>query len=116
PRNIDFVPQLLAARKSNPDMVLLAGILPADGANAMKGMSEIGWNIPIAVTLGMGSQAKGMLTVMPADKLPNYVGQVYESSSYCSNTPLGQSSIPKTIDWLRAHIPDYDKTLAVGTL
>ena len=116
PRTPDLLPHLLRARRSSPDMLWMLGLYPIDVITTMKGMKEIGWNAPLALGLGGGSQAGALPTIMPADQLLPYTAQVFQSSTYCSNTPLGESSVPKTLAWLKPRVANFEKQLASGLI
>src|SRR5206468_3002140 len=53
----DVVPQLLATRRGNPDMVFLVNLFPVDVVTTMRGMRELGFNVPLVLGLAGGAQA-----------------------------------------------------------
>jgi hypothetical protein len=82
----------------------------------MRGAMDIGWHVPLAGGLGLGTQAKALLASMPADQIPDHVAQNFIGWTYCSDTPLGEASIPRALAWLKPRVPDFDKQLTSGLL
>jgi ABC-type branched-subunit amino acid transport system substrate-binding protein len=108
-RTTDLSPQLLALRRGNPDLLWVIGILPGDAATSMKGLAEIGWNVRLAVGLGAGAQPSGIARAMAPSPIPDYVGQVFRSYTFCPGDAVGQSSVPKTLAFLKERVPDFEK-------
>ena len=116
PRTADLLPQLLAARRGNPALLWQLGLFTSDSATVMKGVKEIGWNVPLAFGLGLGTQARALLSALPEAQVPSYVAQNFIGWTHCTGTPLGDAPIPRTLAWFKDKVPDYDKQLPAGLL
>jgi branched-chain amino acid transport system substrate-binding protein len=112
PKDTDMTPQLLAMRRANPELLFIIGIYPQDAAYAIKSAQDIGWTVPIALGLGAGAQAGGLLQVLTPDKMQGVVAQQFLGSTYCSSDPVGQGPVPKVLAKMKTDIPDYAKLLS----
>ena len=100
----DMTPQLLSLRRSEPDMLLLSGITGTDVGHALKGVEDIGWDIPIVGSLTFGADYPNVVKIVGTDILKNAVGLDIRAFSYCEGSPVGESPVAKLMTRLRERV------------
>jgi branched-chain amino acid transport system substrate-binding protein len=85
-RQADMTPQLLALRRTNPDVLLLFTSNGEDTGNMVKSAGELGWNIKVVGSFGATFSGPA-LTIAGKDAYKNVVAVNYKGFSYCPSEP-----------------------------
>ena len=107
----DLTPQLLALRRTNPDVILHSGSLPTDGGTLIKTLAELGWSPKIISTV-FGQSTVQVMAVSGQDsfKSGNYWGLIPKSFTYCAKDKIGDRAYDKYLAKLKAFDPAaYEK-------
>jgi ABC-type branched-subunit amino acid transport system substrate-binding protein len=102
----DLTPQLLALRRSNPDVLLALTATGNDTGYIIKQRLEIGWPIKIVGNITVISQPGVTVKVAGPDAYKDVVGINYKSLTYCSNDAIGISEFAKFKSRLQAEVGD----------
>jgi branched-chain amino acid transport system substrate-binding protein len=106
PAASDMTAQLLSLRRSGATVLLQVASSGQDAGNIFKGMSEIGWDVPVvsqvaAVTLGPVLKVAGPNVF----KSGRNFGVNYKAFMFCPSDPVGQSPFGKWVGSLKDFAP-----------
>ena len=103
----DMTPQLLALRRTNPDILFEQSSVGEDGATMMRNLEEIGWNVPI-----LSTAATFMASIWIKGAGPDVFQKhrtysiTYAAMTACKNDPLGLTPYAKFVARLKASDPE----------
>ncbi len=106
----EMTSQLLNLRRTNPELLLINGQTAADQARILKQIDELGWNIPVAGSLGVTALFAPIAQIAgPATRLIA-AGVQIKTFSYCTGDPEGTLPYAKFLQRLKAESPaNFDK-------
>jgi branched-chain amino acid transport system substrate-binding protein len=100
----DMTPQLLALRRSRPDVLLTYTNTGGDQGHLAKGLSEIGWKVPEVAGQSATYLYAAALKIAP-NAFDNMVSVGITALSYCSKDPIGQNEFARFRDKIKAFDP-----------
>jgi branched-chain amino acid transport system substrate-binding protein len=103
----DVTPQVLALRKTNPDVLIHTTSTGEDAGLMINALRDLGWNIPV-VSSSAGLAVGGALKIAGPDAFKS--GRIYStlplSQTYCASDKPGERGFDKYVSRLRAFAPD----------
>jgi ABC-type branched-subunit amino acid transport system substrate-binding protein len=109
-KTVDFTAHLLGLRRTDPDVLILYGTGAADLGNALKGLQDISWDVPVAGSAFFGTFAPVITRIAGPDAFKNAWGLEVKGVTYCSTDPVGQSDFAKYAKRLKKAEPqNFDK-------
>jgi ABC-type branched-subunit amino acid transport system substrate-binding protein len=109
----DVTPNVLSARRANPDLLIQQTSIGEDGGLVVKTVRDFGWKVPIADS-NAALYAVPYMKIAGADVFgdESIHGIVFNAFMVCKNTPLGESPFAKYMNRLKAMDPPaFDKIL-----
>lgn len=100
----DMTPQLLDLRSGEADALLLFTSTGDDTGNVLKGLQEIGWEVPVSGSYGVALSAPA-INIAGAEAFENVAGINYAAWTYCPGENLS-AEITKFIEGVKAFRPD----------
>jgi ABC-type branched-subunit amino acid transport system substrate-binding protein len=82
-RATDLTPQLLALRRGKPDTLLLFSSSGEDAGNAIKSLTELGWQVPVTGNWTVGAFAPIVEQIAGKEALKTVTGANYRGFTYC---------------------------------
>ena len=117
-KTTDVTPQLLAIRKTNPDVIIHSGSLPADSAVMLKNMDEINYH-PVIVSTVFGQAPRQVMELAGPDvfKSGKNWGFALKAYTYCAKEKPGQRLFDQYLVKLKAAEPaNFEKIDAKTSL
>jgi len=100
----DMTPQILDLQGGEPDALLLFTSTGDDTGNVLKGMEELGWDVPVSGSYGVALAAPG-IRIAGAEAYAKVAGINYKAWTYCPGDEMPEK-IRSFIDGLKAFRPD----------
>ncbi len=110
-RSTDITPQILALRRTNPDIILYIVTTGEDAGLAVKTLNDIGWDVPI-VSPTFSNVTGPVLKIAGPDvfKGGKVIGQTYKTYTYCPGDAVGGSAFAKFLAKLKTAEPvNYER-------
>jgi ABC-type branched-subunit amino acid transport system substrate-binding protein len=82
-RATDMTPQLLALKRGNPDTLLLFSSSGEDVGNALKSLTDLGWNVRVTGNYTVGAFAAAAIKIAGKSAFKNVTGTNYKAFTYC---------------------------------
>ena len=109
----DMTPQLFKLRREAPEVVAFQSSTVPDSANFLKGMEQIGWNVPIVASTTITALYRPIAAAAGPEAIKRVTGAIQiKSFTYCSNDPVGGSPYSKMLDRLKATYPSNFQQIA----
>lgn len=106
----EMTSQILNLRRTNPDVLLINGQTAADQARILKQIDEVGWNVPVAGSLGVTALFAPIAQIAGPSVRLVAAGVQIKSFSYCSGDAVGAPPYAKFLQRLKAESPsNFDK-------
>ena len=83
-RATDMIPQILALRRGNPDVIFLVAVSGEDTGHALKAMQEVQWNVKVIASYGATAFATEAMKVSGPGSFKNVTGMNFRFHSYCT--------------------------------
>ncbi len=114
-RTDDMTPQVLGARRANPDAVLFYTSSLEDTVKLLNGRKDLGWNAPVVGQLSIPTFGVAAARQTGPEAFKGVYGQYYAGLSYCTNDPVGAGEFAKFQTRLEAFAPDAKGKVPVST-
>lgn len=101
----EMTSQILNLRRANPDVLLINGQTAADQARILKQIDEVGWNVPVAGSLGVTALFAPIAQIAGSSTRLIAAGVQIKTFSYCTGDPVGELPYAKFLQRLKTESP-----------
>ena len=112
-RATDMTPQLLALKRGNPETLFLFSSSGEDVGNALKSLSELGWNVKVTGNYTVGAFVEAALKIAGKEAFENVTGTNYRAFTYCEGGEMPKDFL-EFVAKAKAYKPDVAGRLSMA--